>query len=253
MRGGLLKVVAFGDIHIGNVMADLISFSHAMDEVIRYRPDIIVLLGDVIDGAMKYPTQIFKQSSIRPIDVQRKLFRWLVLDKIKNAGIKSKLVIIMGNHDTNFIENFLKPALQGYDLEYEYVTKAVIGRTLFLHYILRRGRGSYATSITPMMVTMMLSQALALGVKRIVFSHIHRGLAHLIVGGVEMIALPSFMRFNDSYDYMYVPCYAIIDDNAVTFRCIEDRPTISDVQLYNIDIIDKAIKEIIKEEGKLYV
>jgi len=249
----LVKVVAFGDIHIGNLMSDLISFERAVRDAIDMEPDVIIFLGDVIDGAMKYPTQIFRQSSIRPIDVQRKLFRWLVLDKIKGSGKDIMLIVIMGNHDTNFIENFLKPAFEGYNLKYEYVTRAVIDETLYTHYVLRRGRGSYATAITPMMVTMMLTQAMNEGVRRIVFSHIHRGLAHLIVGGVEMIALPSFMRFDDAYDSMYIPCIAIVDENTTSFRCYEERPTIKEVQLHNVDIIDAAIKEIIKEEGKLYV
>ena len=85
------------------------------------------------------------------------------------------------------------------------------------------------------------------------FSHIHRGLSHIIIGGVEIIALPSFIRYDDSYDYMYIPCYAVIDDGVVSFRCIEDRPSVGEVQYFNVDIMDRAIKEIIKEEGKLYV
>ena len=75
-----MKVIAFGDIHIGNIMSDTMSFSRTFSEAMSLKPDAIVFVGDVIDGAMKYSTQIFKQSSIRPIDVQRILFKWLVLD-----------------------------------------------------------------------------------------------------------------------------------------------------------------------------
>jgi len=248
-----LKVVAFGDLHIGNIMFDVISFSRAFGEAIKLSPDAVVFVGDVIDGAMKYPTQIFKQSSIRPIDVQRIMFRWLVLDKIKDSGVKPELVVIRGNHDTNFIEDFLKPALSGYSLPYTYSTKVVIDNVLYTHYILRRGRGSYATSVTPMMVTLALSYAAKEGVRKIVFSHIHRGVSHMIVGGIELVALPSFVRYEDAYDSMYVPCYAVVDGGSISFRCVEDRPDIKEVQMLNIDLINNALKHLISTEGQLYV
>jgi len=248
-----LRVVAFGDIHIGNIMSDLISFSKAFAEAMGLKPDAVVFVGDVIDGAMKYSTQIFKQSSIRPIDVQRVLFRWLILDKIAESGLEPELVVIRGNHDTNFIEDFLKPALSDYKLPYTYSVKVVIDDVLYMHYLLRRGRGSYATAITPMMVTMALSYAAKEKVKKIVFSHIHRGVSHLIVGGVELVALPSFMRFEDAHDAMYVPCYAVVEDGSISFRCVEDRPDIKDVQLFNIDLINRALKHLISTEGQLYV
>lgn len=249
------RVIAFGDLHLGNIMSDTIAFRQLLDKALAEKPDCIVFLGDVIDGAFKYPTQMYRIPNIRPIDIQRVMFKDFILDYIeKKCGKKSPLLVfIKGNHDVNFIENFLKPAFSDVKLPYKYVYQFKIDNTLFMHYITRRSRGSYATTLTPQLVSMCMSIMLKEGVKRLVFGHLHRSVVFTRIASGEIIVLPPFIRRDDAYDNMYDFCIAIIDTdkNKVSFVCQEPTADLAEVQVYNTELRHRAEVKLIREEGGL--
>lgn len=249
-----MKVLAVGDVHLGNINADIISFINVLKKGLSEKPNYVVFLGDVIEGALKYFTQIFKISSVRPIDIQRELFRRFVADLVLKHSPKTTLVVVKGNHDINYIEDFLKPAFQGTKVRYEYVNEFLVSKTVFIHYITRRSRGSYATAITPMHVTLALASAKQWDADRIVYSHIHRGLSIVVVGGIEIIALPSFLRYNDTYDNMYSPPSALIlTDEEIKIIKSDVKPSIAEVQKFNVDAMNEILKELIEKEGGLKI
>ena len=240
-----------GDVHLGNIYSDVLSLERLLKAGLRYKVDEVVLLGDVIDGAFKYPTQIFKTSSIRPIDIQREMFRELLLKPLERRKDPPRLVIVRGNHDTNFLEDFLKPAIAETELEVTYTNIYLVDDQLYTHYILKKARGSYATTITPMLAFLGVNLARQYNASKVIVGHLHRGAVHLMVSGVELVFLPSMLRHVDAYDAMYDKCIALIDDTVV-FKCLSDKPPISHVQEANINLINKILIKLVREEGDIY-
>ena len=247
----MARVVAFGDIHIGNINADLISFKELLRRAMSYSPDYVVLIGDVIDAMFKYRTQIFKNISFRPIDVQRIMFRKIIEPILRG---RTKLVVIRGNHDVNFIEDFLEPALKDLKIPYEYRPYYILDSTLYIHFIHRRASGSYATAITPMLLHYALTYAKAYQVRRVVFGHIHRPAAQVTVEGYNIVALPSFLMRGDATDEFNPRCFALIEKDSCSFIC-DDRPKtynyLAQVQIHNLIMMNEALIEIIRTQGPL--
>lgn len=246
-----MKALVVGDVHIGHVDADLITYMELLEMGLNEKPDVIIYLGDVIEGVLKYRTQIYNISSFRPIDIQRELFRRFVAEPIVKKRPKAKLVVVKGNHDINYIEDFLKPAFQGTKVSYEYVYRYIMDDTLFVHFLTKRSRGSYITSISPYHVNLSLNLSRQYGVSRIVYAHIHRGFAYIVHGGVEIIVLPSFLRYNDAHDASYTPVMLLIDGDSFKLLKPSRKPEMAEVEMYNIQLMDSVILEIIKKEGRL--
>ena len=165
-----------------------------------------------------------------------------------------KLVVIKGNHDVNFIEDFLAPVFKDIGIDYEYVTHYIYDKTLYVHYVKKRARGSYATAITPYLLSHALAFAKGYDINRVVFGHIHRAASQLRVEGYDVITLPSFLLEGDASDQLYDKCIAVIEQDSSKFICDSakrDYNYLAKVQIYNLKLWNEALIELIEKYGAL--
>ena len=216
-----MYTAAIGDLHLGNVNADILSFLHLLRKI-KYFKDMIkeiVLVGDFLDGLDKYSTQQYKQYP-QTLEVQRNLLKWLI-ELLLNEFPSAKLILVLGNHEADFKgvlfdKEMLEDKYDRLEVKREHIDG---NKMLFIHQLGRGTRFGSQSGWTPSTVARALAEITSLEhrtrmhLSGLVTAHVHKTLDILQVNGYNLILLPSFLKtgYETAEDKMYQPAIVLID------------------------------------------
>ncbi len=212
---------AIGDLHLGNVNSDILSFLHLLRKI-KYLKDMIkeiVLAGDFVDGLDKYSTQSYKQYP-QTLEVQRNLLKWLI-ELLMNEFPSAKVVLVIGNHEADFKgllfdKDDLEDKYDRLEVKREYIDG---NKMLFIHQLGKGARFGSQSGWTPATVARALAEITSvehrtrMHLSGLVTAHVHKTLDILQVNGYNLILLPAFLKtgYETAEDKMYQPAIVLID------------------------------------------
>jgi len=187
-------ILLIGDIHLGNVRADLPALIDLLLKARSSATEAIAVAGDVIDNYNMYGTQAFEQPP-SPLSAQSMLFAWFVRI-LREVGQDPKIYIAFGNHDKTPAGNLLSIMCLSHGVECNDYVLLDGGRLLVVHTPYKRSSSTFNN--TPLTATHLL-EALELDprfrdVRVIAAGHTHSRftLAHL--AGKHYIVLSAFVE-----------------------------------------------------------
>lgn len=199
----------FGDLHVGNFYSDIPGFLEMNKLLIdSYKPEkyVIVLVGDMIEGANKYRTQIYKMFNIEPLRVQLDYFHSIILELKKYGEEKDVFVevnMVLGNHDLGYDYGNLLKFIPGINYAHDVlVLNTDYHKIICKHQLNRMSRGSYLTWWTGYLLDLAYRVLEEYGGDILVTAHTHRpdiGIMHK--GKKLFIGLPSFVSSNEDHLY----------------------------------------------------
>ena len=198
------STLLIGDLHLGNIHSDIMSFYTLVIRTINnYQPKLLnlVFLGDVIESAGKYRTQVYKILNIEPLYLQKKILEYLLtrLSLIaEGLGTKLKVILIEGNHDLsyhhgNILDNLNIPC-EYKVYEHHVILKWNEKRILCIHTVAKSSRGSYLTGWSGYLKRKAIQELKRYKCDIICMGHTHQPMVSMIFeDGYGFIMLPSFL------------------------------------------------------------
>lgn len=201
----------YGDLHIGNLSADIPGFIEITRKVVsNYKPTkyIMVLLGDVIEGSNKYRTQIYKMFNVEPLRIQLDYLAYTlntIIDYALDMGVYINIKMVLGNHDLGYdYGNLIKYIARDEKMmSYSYdvlILNTNQHRILCKHQLNRMSRGSYLTWWTGYLLNLGERILMEYDADMLVTAHTHRpDIGIVYKNGRTYIGLPSFIVSNEDH------------------------------------------------------
>jgi len=188
-------IVYIGDLHLGNIYSDTKSFFELLEKIKQKKGKIdeIVLLGDVIDGLDKYSTQDYKQYP-ETMNIQYNMLKFL-LYYLKKEFQKSKIVIVLGNHERYFIGTlFDKELIENKFKNVKIVDKYIdSNKMLNIHQLTKSSGGvtGWSPSLVNAAKSVLVSENKKL--RGVVTAHIHKNFSIVEQNQQLFVVLPAFL------------------------------------------------------------
>jgi len=244
-------VLAIGDLHlIQPYYTDLKGFYFLLDRVKKegYRVDLIVLLGDVVDGEKKYWKQIFLAPRAKDLlNIQRRCLEVVIKD-LEKMFPSAKIVIIKGNHEEEYTNDLLLDFCRTHKITYSEMLK--VGKVVFLHTVDKRLSGSYSVGYTVQLIVesfLGLPRLIGEDFEMIIQGHIHKMMIKMKLSGRWLLSLPAFLidESRKVRSMMYDNAVALVNvkiPRAIEISWVKSKP--DEVKLFNAKFLRRVMKDM---------
>lgn len=213
----LVMIGFLGDLHLGNLYSDVggvLDLVRSMMLVADGRLDL-VLVGDVMEGANKYRTQIYRMFNVEPLRVQLDLFQWFVQTingMARQRGVKTKIYVVLGNHDLGYgYGNLLRfVATKNTSISYDtLLLRTKYHKILVKHQLNRGSRGSYLTWWSGYLLSLADKLLSETGANMLVTAHTHRPDIAVVNRDDKLyVGLPAYIVSNEDYKHNKAVLYS---------------------------------------------
>lgn len=237
-------IVFFGDLHLGNLYSDVKGVLDLYNNVFSFVDEgeeiIVVFDGDIIEGANKYRTQIYKMFNVEPLHAQIEYTRWFIrrlLDIADEHGVKAHIHLVLGNHDIGYDYGNLLYILKDKNVHVTIDTLILNTdeyRIICKHQLNRYSRGSYLTWWSGYLLNLGEKILDQYNGNVLVTAHTHRpDIAIINRDNKFFIGLPAYIVSNEDYKYNK----AVLIDNEWIHIEINNKNKRTDVLRYNINTL----------------
>lgn len=200
-----------GDLHLGNLFSDVDGVLDLVRSMMLMSGDgrlDLVFVGDLIEGAHKYRTQIYKMFNVEPLRVQLDLFQWFMQTinaMAKERNIKVKIYVVLGNHDLGYDYGNLLKFVKTKNMNISYDTlllRTKYHKILVKHQLNRGSRGSYLTWWSGYLLNLAQKLLSETGADMLVTAHTHRPDISIVNRDNKFyVGLPAYIVSNEDHKY----------------------------------------------------